>query len=367
MSNKVVFFVTNLDSGGLENYLLRFLRKYACAFEHIIVFCKGGRGGVLERYFEEFQNVDVVKKHIGNFHLHHYINLRFWLKQYKEYTVCDFTGNFSAPVLKVARDIGVKNRIAFYRSSSNRFRETFWRLQINNYYNKLVSKNATHILANSKFAFDFFFSKTILDSRFRVIYNGLDVCSFLGVKDDLREELKISQETFVIGHTGRFNPAKNHQLIIDVARVLIYKFPNVKFILCGKGVKDNLEHRVSELGLYDNILLFENREDISKFLNTCDAYCFPSVTEGQPNSLIEAWSKGIPFVASDIPPIREITPLDFKDYLISPTDVDGFVDRLTGIIHGGFNMERRNALSNWAGQAFDAEKRFEDFYLMLIS
>lgn len=365
MSTKVVFFVTNLDSGGLENYLYRFLNIYASTFTNVIIFCKGGRGGILEEKFQELRNVEIIKQNVGNFHPHHYIKLALWLKKHKDYVVCDFTGNFSAPVLCVASTLQIKKRISFYRSSSNRFQENAIKLFVNKIYKILVYKYATDIFANSKYAFRYFFKDKKHDARFKVIFNGVDIESFIKVKSDLREELGISKSTFVIGHTGRFNPAKNHKTLIKVAKIILSIKTNVVFILCGKGVQSNLKSWIK--GYEENIFLFENRTDVSKFLNTCDAFVFPSITEGQPNSLIEAWIMGLPFVASDIPPIKEIIPVDFYSSLISPTDEQLIVKALSSIIEGDFNIEKQGLLKAWARNTFDAKKRFREFYLELVS
>lgn len=366
-SIKAIFFVTNLDSGGLENYLLRFLKQFSNRFEDIVVFCKSGQGGALEEQFRRIANVQIHKQKVGNFNIVDYFRLRKWFYAYRDYAVCDFTGNFAAPVLLVAKTLKIQRRIVFYRSSSNRFKETFFRLKVNSFYNRLIVSNASHILANSSYAFRFFFSKNSIDSRFQVIFNGIDVDDFLSETDNLRSEFFVRETDFVIGHTGRYNPAKNHITILEVAKILVERYPNVRFILCGKGVKANLSKRILEYGLADKVILFENRNDISKFLNTCDAYFFPSITEGQPNSLIEAWAKGLPFVASNIPSITDVISNDFKMYLKDPYDVNGFVDSLSKIVEEPFSDEKRSNLASWAKKTFDSNIRFEEFYQIFIS
>lgn len=367
MSSNVIFFVTNLDSGGLENYLLRFLRKYSEKFEDVVVFCKGGKGGALGADYCSLPNVRVITKRIGNIHPLHYIWLKNWLKLHKEYVVCDFTGNFAGPVLWGAARSGISKRIAFYRSSSNRFKEGRLRLKINQIYNRMVYKFATDIYANSQYAFSFFFPGS-KDCRFKVIYNGIDVNEFLDEERDLRNEFGISKAMTVVGHTGRLNPAKNHQTILRVAYKILRDRNDVVFIMCGKGVKKNLQHIVEREGFCGRILLFENRSDISRFLNTCDIYLFPSVTEGQPNSLIEAWIKGLPFVASNIAPIKQIVPERFYRFLREPADVNGIVSELNEIIEGGsFNRCQQMVLQKWAKQKFDAKERFDEFYQELIN
>jgi len=363
MDKKIIFFVTNLDSGGLENYLLRFLKVYSSKFNEAIVVCRSGRGGVLENEYTALPNVTVLKKKVGNFHINHYIDLFFWLQKKKSYIVCDFTGNFAAPILELSKWVGIKKRIVFYRSSSNRFVETRLRLMINKLYNNLIKKSATHILANSDYAFKFFFNCSD-DPRFNLVYNGIDIESFLKDKQNLRREFHISESDIVIGHTGRYNPSKNHAVILEVAKKMVEKFKNLKFFLCGKGVKENLESKIIELGIEHNMILSENRPDIPQVLNTFDVFIFPSLTEGQPNSLIEAWIKGLPFVASNITPIRDIVPEELQEYLVDPVDVDGMVNILSNHV---MNPQKYNSdfTSSWSQSAFDSNSRFLDFFKII--
>ena len=96
-----------------------------------------------------------------------------------------------------------------------------------------------------------------------------------------------------------------------------------------------------------------------------DCYFFPSVTEGQPNSLIEAMIMGVPFVASNIEPIKETVP-EFveKECLISPEDVDSAVSKILEIRD---NTERYDKVlvQKWAIEQYNADTQFDLFYSQL--
>ena len=68
----------------------------------------------------------------------------------------------------------------------------------------------------------------------------------------------------------------------------------------GKGVREKYEMIVQQMGLDGQIHLLGYRSDVLRILPLFDLYYFPSLTEGQPNALIEAMATGLPFVASDI-------------------------------------------------------------------
>lgn len=363
--NNIIFFVVGLNSGGIENYLLRYIRENSHKFNKIIIFCKGNVGGVLEDDYKIIDNVTIVKRHIGNYHIHHYIYLIKWLKRYKDYGVCDFTGNFSGPILLAARFVGIKPRIAFYRSSTNRFKENTIKLFVNKLFNLLVLKNSTNILANSEHAFRFFFNNEKDDPRMKLIYNGISV-NFQNEKGNIFNEIICDSKAIKIGHVGRLNSAKNHETIIEVAERIIKKGYNVHFILCGKDVRKELFDIVKKKNIESYFSLFNNRSDISKVLNSIDIFYFPSLTEGQPNALLEAWVKGIPFIASNIPPIEMITPESYKKFLVNPLKIEEHTQIIEEMINNPWNQNLKIELSNYAKDVFDSKRRFDEFTNLLI-
>lgn len=358
----IVFFVHSLNSGGIENYLLRFLQYKHSEFNRIYVCCKSGSGGQLEDKYEELSNVTVIKKRVGFTSYKDLVHLRSFLMEHNISCVCDFTGNFSGLILMIAYSTKVPKRVAFYRGSNDRFKSDIFRNTYNFITNKLVKKYATDILSNSKAGLNYFFADQWQNNqRFEVIKNGVNAELFLKESGDLRGELNIPNTAYVIGHTGRYNSAKNHETILAVAEILVNKYKDIYFILCGNGVKNNLQDTLKAKDLDSRVLLFENRNDIPKFLNTMDCYFFPSVTEGQPNALIEAMITGLPYVASNIDPIKE-TILSLEN-LYDPKDVESFFKALEINYK---NRPQKDVLhQQHVIEKFDADKCFSSFYKRL--
>lgn len=322
----VAFFLTGLDSGGLENYLLRFLNIHHSEFNNVFVYCKGGKGGQLENQYRMLDNVQVIKHKVGYINILDYWKIKSFLSETNIDVICDFTGNFAGCIMYCGALAGIKNRIAFYRSSSDRFGSNFFKNIYNNFVNSLTYRFSTSILSNSYAAFKHFFAGDHFDSRFEVIYNGIDSNNYSIGSKNLREELNIPSEGFVVGHTGRYNPAKNHAVIVQVIKKLLEEEDNIYFILCGNNVRSNLAELFLNDEFADKVKIFDYRDDVPLFLNTMDLFFFPSITEGQPNSLIEAMIMGIPFVASDIESIKETVGETYFDCLSDPLDVPKFVN-----------------------------------------
>ena len=344
---------------------MRFLTYYEGQIEPIVI-CKGNAFGELEEEYEKIKHIRLLKKNIGYFNVASFIEIYKLLKKENCHSVCDFTGNFAGIILFIANLAKVKNRIAFYRGSSNHFKETKLRLIYNKLMLFLVDKNATTILSNSQSALNYFYNhKSKNDNRFKVIYNGIDANKFNSNAIRYKKsDFGIPENAFVVGHTGRYNAAKNHKTILKVAENICNKYNSVYFILCGKDTDVCLSEEIATNSvLKDKVKLLGYRSDVSSVLTLFDLYFFPSITEGQPNSLIEAMIRGLPIVASNIGPIIETTPYEVHKDLKVPLDVDGFTKSIEDIY---LNKEiKKQNFSNWAIQKYNPEVLFNEFYIKL--
>ncbi|WP_435415574.1 glycosyltransferase [Polaribacter aestuariivivens] len=360
---KVAFFVTSLNSGGIENYLLRFL-QFSKGQLQATIYCKSGSLGDLEQEYLA-TGAKIKPLRLTTLNLYNYYKLYKKFKKNNYDTVVDFTGNFAALPLLTAKKANIKNRIVFYRGSTDRFKKDVLRTTYNNYLNKLIPKVSTTVLSNSQAAFNFFFNNYWKsNSKFKVIYNGINAKTFLTTTTNLKEELNIPKNAFVIGHVGRFNVAKNHKTIIKVAIELCKENSNNYFVFCGNNVMEGLKEQVAKHNLQKQIKLLGFRKDIIKVLNTLNCFYFPSLTEGQPNALIEAMVAGLPFVASNIAPIKETVSENLHCQLIAPNDHTLAVTKILEIKQKNNNSIFNN-LGKIVSEKFDANHLFNQFYKQL--
>jgi len=359
---KVLFLIKTPAAGGAETYLLRFIKF--CPGNYTVL-CKGGNKGELE---EEYINNCTLKTdlHIGYFSVSEYLRLFRYLSHEKFDCVCDMQGNFSGFVLLCAKLAGIPNRIAFYRESRNKFSGSFFR----NLYKKVVTvvmeKCSTRILANSYEALNHFhpdWKKNIY--KYQVIYNGFDSSIISNkTKEEMRKSLSLPSDAFVIGHSGRYCEAKNHEMIIKTAIRVCQNDNKVHFVLMGRGVKEHYQNVIDDKKLSDKIHLLGYRNDVLDVLRALDMFYFPSLTEGQPNALIEAMISGLPFVASNIPSIIETTPADAHNYLISPYNYDENYKAIVNTIKKIRNNEVET-YANCTREKYDAHKLFNQFKVLI--
>lgn len=358
-----------MESGGTENYLLRFLRSLEEKDNiEVTIICKGGNTGSLEEEFKQLRaHIEILK--LGYTDLKSILYFKNLLN--KEYdVVCDLTGNFAGISMLLARINKVPKRISFYRASSNRFIAS----TINNTYNsimkRLVYRFSTDILSNSQAAFDFFYPKeNRKDDRFKVIRNGMDIDLFSKEmnKNQLREKYGLPEDLYLIGHVGRWNPAKNYPTIFKVADSLIneqVELNNIAFVFCGRETDSpNFQKHLLDNNILKNSFTLGEQSKVHEVLKCLDLFYFPSVTEGQPNALLEAMVSGLPFVASNIEAIKESIPENAYSQLVEPLNVEDHVLKIKEAI-----LDEKSFIhSEWAKNEYQSEDRFNDFKKILIS
>lgn len=146
-----------------------------------------------------------------------------------------------------------------------------------------------------------------------VIYNGSDLKKCL-VKTNYS-----SSEPFCILHIGRFNPQKNHGIIIDAAKKL--KEEGVKFVIKligGAGNEEQRKQEVKQKGLENEIIFCGLQGNVYPFLQSADCFILPSLYEGMPITLVEAMGSGLPIIASAVGGVPDMIENERSGILINP-------------------------------------------------
>jgi glycosyltransferase involved in cell wall biosynthesis len=363
-TKKILFLCHSLGVGGIETYLLRFStwlsERYPQFKIHII--CKSGGFGTYEASFVR-AGVTLHGMQIGYLDPPALLNFYRFLKRNQFEAVCDFGGDFGGPTNLVAWVARVPRRLVFYRSAKIAYQSTSFKRLYQRFLNRLVCTFSTHILSNSQEAFVNYFW-TQLDGRFQVIRNGVPVALSMstGQKEDLRSDLGLEPGQKFVMHVGSARWEKNHECIIHMAELAQKDGLNACFCLVGPGVENAWKSRCEALNL-TNIRFLGERRDVGQLLQIADVFLFPSLSEGQPNAFLEALVGGVPFVASDIAPIRETLSSDWGNrWLFSPHFPEQGYRLLTEhLANNPKNDSQFHQLVSWAKVAFEQDRCFDKF------
>ena len=144
------------------------------------------------------------------------------------------------------------------------------------------------------------FNKLGIDSI--TIRNGVEVSSH--GQPELADVPKLRPIVLVV---GSFIKRKNNLPIIKA-----FKEPECKdlnLLMLGAGNEQKLLQREAS----QNVYFFGHVENVQPFFKAARLYVSNSLSEGMPNSVLEAITAGVPIILSDIPPHRELN--EFPVYL----------------------------------------------------
>ncbi len=135
-----------------------------------------------------------------------------------------------------------------------------------------------------------------------IIHNIIDLKKFQPSssvdKNEIRQQLGIPFDAFVIGHNGRIDVVKNHQFLIDVFDYVAKVNPKAYLMMIGYGDFTDVIAKIDAYGLSKRYLRLKGRKDVNDLLKAMDVFVFPSLFEGMPNALIEAQAAGLKCIAS---------------------------------------------------------------------
>ncbi len=136
--------------------------------------------------------------------------------------------------------------------------------------------------------------------------------------------------------TGSLIPRKGQRFLLVAAARLQTQGIYLQVSLAGNGeTREALEAQAHELGIADRIVFLGN-VDHAELLSSYsegryDAFVLPSLHEGISIALIEAMSRGLPAIATDVGGTRELLT-EGSGQLIPAADVDSLVAALTLLI-----------------------------------
>tara|TARA_B100000886_G_scaffold300079_1_gene228929 strand:- start:2018 stop:3142 length:1125 start_codon:yes stop_codon:yes gene_type:complete len=302
---QVLHIITGLKKGGAETLLCN-LCEYDKEFNHTIISLSNTPD--LEAPFIKL-NIPVFSlnfpdgkiKISGVFKLYRLIKkinpdiVQTWMIH------ADLIGGLTAKLIGVKNIFwGVHHTVLIYGKVKW---STIFILKINALLSHFIPKKIVYCAEKSRSAQE---SIGFNKSKGVVIQNGYDTKKFhrntdLGI--DFRNELKISDDTFVIGHVGSYDPLKDQITLIEAFDILNKQ--NFKFIavLVGKNLdndNNDLVTKIEEKGLTSSIHLLGMRNDIPAVMNGIDLFILSSLSEAFPNVLNESMACGTPCITTDV-------------------------------------------------------------------
>lgn len=128
--------------------------------------------------------------------------------------------------------------------------------------------------------------------------HAIDRCAFCN-------QLGIPQDSFVLGHVGRYHPVKNHEKVIDIFREVKKRREDAYLVLIGGADtrrQKEIDERVAGYGLTDSVIQLGERADAQSLMAVFDCMILPSHTEGFPLVIAECQAHGVRCIATGAVP-----------------------------------------------------------------
>ena len=176
------------------------------------------------------------------------------------------------------------------------------------------------------------------------IYPGIDLSRTANVampRSNNEDSMKITPLT--VGIVAALRPEKDHETFLHAAALVKGKIPSTRFLIIGDGPKrGDLEELAHKIGLGDNAYFMGWQKINADLLKQIDILTLSSYSETFPAVIIEAFSSGIPVVATDVGSVRELLGSPLCGILVPPLNSAALAEALIRLIK---NQPLANKLS----------------------
>lgn len=137
--------------------------------------------------------------------------------------------------------------------------------------------------------------------------------------------------TFAFGFAGRFSIEKGISYLLEAVQLLRNRTKGKAFrlLLAGDGkLKSQIQHQVQVAGIADQVEFLGWVNDISQFLNRINVLVLPSLWEGTPRIILEAFYHSVPVIATDVGGVSEIVEHGKTGFLVPPRNTEALAEAM---------------------------------------
>lgn len=162
--------------------------------------------------------------------------------------------------------------------------------------------------------------------QFSTIYTGIEVNRYLTPavsRDDIRSQLGVDDEDFLVGTIARLSPDKGHDDLLDGFGVQMKQDPRLKMLWLGDGWwQERLAARIDTMGLADQVIRpgLVPSEEVARYVPAMDLLAHPSYHEGLPRTIVQALLGGVPVVATSVDGTPEVVRERETGLLVDPAE-----------------------------------------------
>lgn len=339
---KILFVIESLGGGGTERSLAELLPYLRQADITPIVICFYRREGVESEVIAQGFDVRFLK---GAGLITWVLQLRQIIKAEKPDIIHTmlYNANLAGRIAAIGSSATLISSLVSMPYEPVRFQDPrikAYKLRLVQMVDAFTSRYFTkHFHAVSQAVKDAAVSSLgILSDRITVVQRGRET-SRLGLPSterrlQARQRLQLTDQNQVIVNVGSHEYPKGQKYLIEAVATMSSVHPHLVLLMAGRhgNLTSELENLKNHLGLNGRVRFLGFRNDVADVLAAADIFVFPSLYEGLPGAVLEAMALGLPIVASDIAPVREVVEENRNAVLVAPASSSGLAEAIAKLL-----------------------------------
>ncbi|WP_152561594.1 MULTISPECIES: glycosyltransferase [unclassified Alteromonas] len=205
---------------------------------------------------------------------------------------------------------------------------TSWKRKLVNPILRKLTSRVTAIADATRNALSQF--EYIPKRQISLIYNGIAPLSVSKQEvKSLRKRLDVPPNTLIFGSVARFDPIKNHSLMLQAFKQVLEKSTDAKLLLIGDGPeRKNIEATIQTLELEGSVILTGYIAQPAAYIAVMDVFLLSSLSEGTSMTLLEAMSLGKACIVTNAGGNGEIIKHNCNGIVVPNNDCKSFAQAL---------------------------------------
>jgi glycosyltransferase involved in cell wall biosynthesis len=190
---------------------------------------------------------------------------------------------------------------------------------------------ADQVVAVSKGYSDYLVKSGLQRKNIKVVQNAIDTARMnvsVTQRNAKREEMGFSEDDFLIATSGRLSPEKAHVNLIKAFDRIKSLFPKTQLLIIGDGMLFDELKIIAASQATSSINFLGFRRDMDQIMSAIDLFVLPSLTEGLPNVVLEAFAARKTVVATSVGGVPEIVEDGVNGFLCEPGDIESLADAI---------------------------------------